>query len=49
MDHPSEEQLGQADWLWDSELRCHIPCCNLCMNGPLEGDQIQTGVCTDHD
>lgn len=57
--------IGKADWLWDDDLGCHIPCCTSytrieysaelgrlattkCGNGPLVGEQIQTGLCSEH-
>lgn len=44
--------LGKADWIYNDDLGCHIPCCIQqvqffvrCGNGPLEGEQITTGDC----
>jgi hypothetical protein len=43
--------LGRADWIYDDEIGCHIPCCAMyignqrCGNNPLKGDQIRTGNC----
>lgn len=50
--------LGRADWLWDEDLMCHIPCCtrprdshpsSKCGNGPLNTQQILTGDCGEHE
>lgn len=58
IDAARARHLGQADWLWDDELNCHIPCCTVpignrinegrCHQGPLTGEQIATGDCGGH-
>jgi hypothetical protein len=53
-----ERMLGQATWEWDAELGMHIPVCSRwkingrgnvirCGNGPLAGDQIDVGTCSE--
>lgn len=44
--------MGNADWKYDHELGCHIPCCSVvksdgkaCGNGPLDPAQIPYGYC----
>ena len=50
--------LGKATWAWDDELGMHIPVCSRwkvnragnivrCGNGPLEGDAITEGTCSE--
>lgn len=41
-----------ADFIWANELGCFLPCCSVtkadgsvCGNGPLTGDQVNTGDC----
>lgn len=47
--------LGRADWIYDEDLRVHIPCCtrrqagHACGNGPLVGVAIGAGDCGEHD
>lgn len=51
--------LGKADWVWDSDLETHIPCCSQpkefstmprCGNGPLTTpEQIASGDCGEHE
>lgn len=46
--------MGAADWIYDHELQIHVACCTYalpngkrCGNGPLTGNEIATGVCSD--
>ncbi len=49
--------MGKATWEWDDELNCQVPCCSAltndvdfqkCGNGPLTGDEIAAGRCSQH-
>lgn len=53
-----ERMLGHATWDWDQDLGMHIPVCSQwrvdgrggvkrCGNGPLTGEQIDTGTCSE--
>lgn len=55
VDGPDEALMGEADWLWDRTLGCHIACCSQssgyghrCHNGPLTGGQLRDGDCGRH-
>ena len=53
---PDVAWMGKADWLWTDTLGIHVPCCRrranshggTCHNGPLVGEQIETGDCGEH-
>ena len=49
--------MGKANWHWDPGMNCHIPVCRYlmkgdgyrrCGNGPLSGDEINEGYCSEH-
>jgi hypothetical protein len=39
---------GKANYIWDDDFKIHIPCCRVCGNGPVTGDEEENGLCSDH-
>lgn len=55
---PQDYGAFKCDWIWDEAIG-HMPCCTQmviddngairkCGNGPLTGDQLQSGDCEQH-
>lgn len=51
----ARDVMGKANWRWEPDLECHVPCCaqgsgygTRCGNGPLDDDAIKTGDCGEH-
>jgi hypothetical protein len=53
-----ERQLGKASWVWDDDMGMHLPTCSRlklnrggvvirCGNGPLVGNEIDEGTCSE--
>jgi hypothetical protein len=53
-----ELALGKASWMYDDELRCHVPVCSgwvadragvvtRCGNGPLDEPEVRRGLCSE--